>query len=139
MTLKKGDKIAQEWNVENALPRFEDALKYAEENDACLCLQDAIYISGIPYSTFYYLADSQSILDNIKKGINSAIIRRINRLALEREKPVQASAAIWRMKQLGERDEQHINTNQTSKTEITVTSKEAQKELDNLIEKFEKE
>jgi hypothetical protein len=48
MAAEKGNKYAQEWTLENALPRFEDALKYAKESDECLCLQDAIAQNGIP-------------------------------------------------------------------------------------------
>jgi hypothetical protein len=43
------------------------------------------------------------------------------------------------MKQLGERDEQHINTTGTTKTEITVTSREAQEQVNDMIKKFETE
>lgn len=137
MAFEKGNKANQEWTLENALPRFKDALKYATEDEECLCMQDAVFITGIPTTTFYYLIDNHDELKSIKQDINDQIIRRINKHALQNK--FASSPAIWRMKQLGERDEQHINTNQTSKTEITVTSKEAQKELDNLIEKFEKE
>jgi len=137
MTFEKGNKHAQEWTLENALPRFEDALEYAETNEECLCLQDAIHYSAIPYTTFYYLAENQPVLNAIKQQVMQAVIRRINRLALKDLAP--SSPAIFRMKNLGERDEQHINTTGTTKTEITVTSKEAQKELDDLIKKFETE
>ena len=139
MAAPKGNKYAQEWTLENALPRFKDALEFAETDNTCLCLQDAIYFSGIPYTTFYYLAENQEVLNSIKQQIMQAVIRRINRLALDRITPCPASPAIWRMKQLGERDEQHINTTGSTKTEIIVTSKDAQKEIDNMIEKFEAE
>jgi hypothetical protein len=139
MSAPKGNKYASEWTLENAKPRFEDALKFAETDETCLCLQDAIYHSGIPYSTFYYLADNQEVLEDIKKGINAAVIRRVNRLALERIQPVSATAAIWRMKQLGERDEQHINTTGSTTTNVVVSDAKAAKAVNDLIEKFEKE
>lgn len=137
MPFEKGNKLAQEWTLENALPRFEDALEYAETNDECLCLQDAIYYSAIPYTTFYYLSDNHDVLNDIKKQMNQAVIRRVNRLAMKDIAP--ASAAIWRMKQLGERDEQHINQNVTGKQEITVTDKQTAEEVERLKEKFENE
>jgi hypothetical protein len=139
MAAPKGNNYAREWTLENALPRFEDALEYARTNEACLCIQDAIAQTGIPYSTFDYLANNQEVLRTIKESIKAEVIRRINRFALDKLTPCPASPAIWRMKQLGERDEQHINTTGTTKTEISVTSKEAQKEVDKLIKKFEDE
>jgi hypothetical protein len=102
-----GNKYAQEWNLENALPRFEDALKYAEENPDCLCLQDAIRVSAIPNSTFYYLCDTQPVLDRYKKDMNAAIISRVNKAALKGE--LKETASIFRMKQLGERDKIDID------------------------------
>ncbi len=137
MPFEKGNKLAQEWNIENALPRFDDALEYAENNDECLCLQDAIHYSAIPYTTFYYLSENHDVLNSKKRQIMEAIIRRINRLAIKDMAP--ASAAIWRMKQLGERDEQHINQNVTGKQEITVTDKQTAEEVEKLKEKFESE
>lgn len=138
MPFQKGNKLAQEWNLENALPRFEDALEYAETNDKCLCLQDAIYYSGIPYSTFDYLAESQDVLGIIKNNIKSAIIRRINKNALDKNLPAPSAASIWRMKQLGERDEQTINTN-PGKQEIIVSSKDQKKTIDELFDKLDNE
>lgn len=137
MAFEKGNKYSQEWTLENALPRFVDALEYSRSSDDCLCLQDAIAQTGIPYSTFDYLANNHDVLRLIKESIKNEVIRRVNRLAINDLAP--ASPAIWRMKQLGERDEQHINQTGTTKTEITVNSKEAQKEVDDLIQKFESE
>lgn len=137
MPAPKGNKYAQEWTLDNALPRFEDALKFAREDDECLCLQDAIIHSGIPNRTFYYLSDNHEVLQAIKQDIHDLIISRINKLALRDEAP--ASPSIFRMKNLGEIDEQHINTSGSMKTEITVNSKEEKEEIDKLIDKFEKE
>lgn len=113
-----GNKYAQEWTLENAKSRFEDALKYATEDDDCLCLQDAIFYSGIPSSTFYYLADNHKVLENLKRDINSVIISRINRLAIRDQAP--ATAAIWRMKQLGEKDEQHVKQEITNRPILNI-------------------
>jgi hypothetical protein len=137
MAFEIGNKYAQEWTLENATPRFDDAIEYAETNDECLCLQDAIHYSAIPYTTFYYLSDNHDVLNAKKKQIMEAVIRRINRLAIKDIAP--ASAAIWRMKQLGERDEQHINQTGTMKQEITVTDSQTAKEIEDLKAKFESE
>lgn len=138
MAAKEGNNYAQEWTLENAIPRFEDALKRSEHDD-CLCLQDAIKESGIPRSTFYQLAKDQKVLDNIKEQINDNIIIRVNKLALDKMYPVPASPAIWRMKQLGERDEQHISTTGTMQQKIVVADKETAKEIEKLKERFENE
>jgi hypothetical protein len=137
MAFEIGNKYAQEWTLENALPRFEDALKYAAENDECLCLQDAKFISAIPSRTFDYLVDNHDVLRLIKQDIMDHIVARVNKLAIKDLAP--ASPAIWRMKQLGERDEQHINQTGTMKQEITVTDKETAKEIEDLKAKFEAE
>ena len=121
MAFEKGNKYNQEWTLENAMPRFEDALKYAQENEDCLCMQDAVAQTGIPSRTFYYLIDNHTELQLIKQDINDEIIRRVNKNALKND--FAASPAIWRMKQLGERDEQHINTSGSVKQEIVVTDK----------------
>lgn len=103
MAAQKGNKYASEWTLENALPRFEDALKFTlDDAKNCLCLQEAIMYSGIPSSTFYYLADNHKVLETIKKQMNDAIIIRVNRGAITGQ--YKETASIFRMKQLGERD-----------------------------------
>jgi hypothetical protein len=137
MAAPKGNKYMQEWTLENALPRFEDALKYAIENDDCLCLQDAIAQTGIPYATFYYLAGNHKVLNSLKQNIHNEVIRRINKNALKNK--FAAAPAIWRMKQLGERDEQHITTFENVKQEVIVSDKKTKKELEELKRKFDEE
>lgn len=107
MAAPKGNSYAREWTVENALPRFEDALKYATNTDDCLCIQDAIKQTGIPSRTFYHLADTEEVLRNIKDSINDTIIIRVNKGALHGE--LRETASIFRMKQLGERDKIDID------------------------------
>ena len=136
-----GNKYAQEWTLENSLPRFEDALKDAEENEDCLCIQDAISVTGIPSRTFYYLAENHSVLQTIKQDIMSQIIRRINRNSLDKNMPSPAAPSIWRMKQLGEKDQQYMESKitETSKQTITVQDKETAKLIDDLIKDFDSE
>jgi len=107
MGAPKGNKYNQVWTLENALPRFEDALNYAIESEDCLCMQDAVLKTGIPTTTFYYLVDNHKVLKSIKQDINNHIISRVNKYVLRNK--FASSPAIWRMKQLGERDEQSIN------------------------------
>ena len=103
---KQDNKAAQKWTLENAEPLFLKALDFAKSDDDCLCVQDAISESGIPYVTFYYLADKHPVLNDIKTSINNEVIRRINRGALKGD--FNPASSIWRMKQLGERDKQEI-------------------------------
>lgn len=140
MSAEKNNKYAQQWTIENAKPYFEDALEYAETNEDCLCLQDAIYNSGIPYSTFYYLADNHDDLEKIKNDIQQAIIRRVNKNALSKKESSSAAASIWRMKQLGEKDQQYIEqTNKGISTEVIVSDKKTAKTLEELKQKFKDE
>lgn len=108
MGFQPGNKCASEWTLENALPRFEDALKFALDDEKnCLCMQEAIMYSGIPSSTFYYLTDNHTVLESIKRQINDAIIIRVNKGAITGQ--YKETASIFRMKQLGERDKVDVN------------------------------
>jgi sulfur transfer complex TusBCD TusB component (DsrH family) len=136
MPAQKGNRYAQEWNLENALPRFEDALKFSEEDDKCLCIQDAIFITGIPSRTFYYLAENHEVLQIIKEDIASNIIRRVNKNSLKGE--YRDAPAIWRMKQLGEKDESHLDLKSGGQeikgTTIIVQDQQTVKEIKKLNE-----
>ena len=136
MAAPSGNVYSQVWTLENALPRFIDALEFSKTDD-CLCLQDAIIHSGIPSRTFYYLAENHEDLQTIKEDIHVQIISRINKGALKDN--FVASPAIWRMKQLGEKDEQHINQTGTTKQEITVSSMQTKEQIEELKKKFESE
>lgn len=137
MGFQIGNKYSTEWTLENALPRFEDALEFAKNSDECLCLQDAIAQTGIPYSTFDYLAKNQSVLGTIKESIKAEVIRRVNKLAMKDLAP--ASPAIWRMKQLGERDEQHVNQTGSVTNNIIVSDAETAASIEAMKSKFDKE
>jgi hypothetical protein len=113
---KKGNRDAEKWSIEKAEKEFMKALNYAESNRECLCIEDAIYFTNIPYSTFYDLAKKNTVLENIKKDIARAILRRINKKGLNGE--FNATMSIWRLKQLGEQDKQVIEQNTTT-TELT--------------------
>lgn len=130
-----GNRYAQEWTLENALPRFEDALKYATENEDCLCMQDAVIQTGIPSVTFYYLVNNHPVLKSIKQDIAEQIIARVNRGAIK--DIFGSSPAIWRMKQLGEKDQQYVEQVTKNDTKIVVSSDEAAEEIKKLKERFE--
>jgi len=111
---KKGNRDAEKWSLEKAEELFNKAYEYALTNKDCLCVEDAIYHSGIPFSTFYNLSKKSTVLEDIKKDINSAILRRINKKGLNGE--FNATMSIWRLKQLGEED--------VTKTDVTTKGKE---------------
>ncbi len=111
--MDEAGKYGQVWTVENATVRFTDGLKYAEENEDCLSLYDAIYETGIPYSTYFYLADRHDCLDSIKQDTQRAITKRVNRGAIKGK--FNAAASIWRMKQNGEKDQTTVNQNISGK------------------------
>ena len=113
---KKGNRDAEKWSLEKAEELFNKAYEYALTNKDCLCVEDAIYHSGIPFSTFYNLSKKSTVLEDIKKDINRAILRRINKKGLNGE--FNATMSIWRLKQLGEQDKQVIEQNTTT-TELT--------------------
>jgi len=137
MAFEKGNHNAQEWTLENAQPRFEDALEFAESDTTCLCLQDAIHFSGIPYTTFYYLSNNHDVLNSIKQNIMNAVTRRINRLAITDQAP--AAPAIWRMKQLGEKDETTVTTKGSVTNKIIVSDAETEAAIQEMKDKFDKE
>ena len=95
---------------------FLIALDFANDNNGCLCVEDAIYHTKMPYSTFYSLSKKHPVLEDIKKDINRAILRRINKRGLYGE--FNPAMSIWRLKQLGEQDKQVIEQN-TITTELT--------------------
>jgi len=113
---KKGNRDAEKWSLEKAEELFNKAYEYALTNKDCLCVEDAIYHSGIPFSTFYNLSKKSTVLEDIKKDINRAILRRINKKGLNGE--FNPAMSIWRLKQLGEQDKQVIEQNTTT-TELT--------------------
>lgn len=111
MGAEKDNKYAEKYTLEDAEKIFNEILKLSIESEDVLCIQEAVIKSGIPRSTFYALCKKHKVLDNIKKEINDAIISKINRQALTSK--YNPTASIWRMKQLGEKDKQEIQSSGT--------------------------
>lgn len=107
MPAPKGNKYNQKYEYEEMKEAFLKAKDFAKNNSKCLSLEDAISESNIPYSTYDYYAEKHEELGLIKKDTKKEVIRRINRRALEGDS--HATAAIWRMKQLGEKDDKHVD------------------------------
>ena len=120
-----GNNAHEKWSIEDAKELFLKALKYANDDNDCLCIQDAIYYIKLPSSTFYNLIKRFSELEYIKRDINDSIIRRINKGALKTT--FNTTASIWRMKQLGENDS--INT------DVTTNGKDISTPIINFVKK----
>jgi hypothetical protein len=102
---KHGNKAAEKWTIELAKEVFSHMLEYTQKNNNVLSVQQAYIDYGIPCVTYYYLLEKFPELEPFKKGINDTIISRVNKGALEGD--YNPTAGIWRMKQLGEKDEKH--------------------------------
>lgn len=100
----KGHTQSLKYTEEEAVEKFEEVLVQAKKKD-CLSIQEAIINSSLPYSSFYYLLDKFPNLESIKKEIEIHVLARINKGSLTGE--YNPTAGIWRMKQLGEKDEKH--------------------------------
>jgi hypothetical protein len=128
---KKGNRDAEKWSIEDAEEIFLTALDFANDNDECLCVEDAIHHTKIPYSTFYNLAKKHSVLEDIKKDINKAVLRRINKKGLHGE--FNPAMSIWRLKQLGEHDKQIIEQQNTN---VELTPEERLERIKKLKDKL---
>ena len=104
---KIGNKAAEKWSEEEVEKIIFDMRDNAETNDSVLCLQDAIRSVDLYSSSLNYLIDKFPVFENIKKDIQDIITARINKGALMGD--FVPAPAIWRMKQLGEKDEQELN------------------------------
>lgn len=110
MAAEQGNKYAQKYELDEAIDLFIIGLEYAESNEECLSLADAIKQTTIPYSTYDYLAEKHDVLGHIKNDTKTEVTRRINKEALKGN--FNATSSIWRMKQLGEKDVSEVkNTN----------------------------
>ena len=130
---QKGNIFAQKWSPEELIKQFEKAVQIAKEDEECLCLYDAVDETDLPLSTYDYHSVKDPVLGALKKECQKQITRRINRNALKGE--FTAAPAIWRMKQLGERDEV-TNVNQNVNYNTLVTKKQAKQISDALEDEY---
>ena len=113
MAAPEGNKYNEKYTLEKEKPIFEDIIERAKKGEF-LSIQEAVMNAPYTRQIFYYLCDRFEDLDSIKEELNDVIVAIVNRNALEGT--YNATASIWRMKQLGERDEKHqdITTNGSS-------------------------
>jgi len=126
---KEGNKAGEKWSYDDAEKVFNEMLQFAIDNKKVVSVQQAYIEYGMPSTTYYYLEQKFPALAYIKKGINDIIISRINTKALEGD--YNATASIWRFKQLGETDRvENHNINEDITQELTEKErKERIKEL----------
>ena len=110
MAAPKMNRYNSKMTVEERVDQFNMILKKCLDDELdYLCLQEAYYAEGIAKSTFNDLCSKHKELDSIKEDMKAAINIRVNRLAIKNQG--NATACIWRMKQLGEVDQQTVNQN----------------------------
>lgn len=117
MPAPEGNKYNEIYTLEKELPIFEKILEESKEGKY-LSIQEAVMHSPYSRRCFYYICDRFEDLHSIKEDINDTIIAVVNRSALEGN--YNATASIWRMKQLGELDRKELTqtiTDVTPKTE----------------------
>lgn len=127
MPAPEGNKYTQKYTEEDAIPIFERMAEFSKTED-CLCIQDAFLHVDLPSSTFYYLVDKYEVLESIKRDIMANVISRVNRNGLKGN--FNATASIWRMKQLGEVDSREVT--QTNIDVAPLTPEEVKEAKDNL-------
>jgi hypothetical protein len=89
----------------------------AKNDNNVLSFQDACFSVGWRPSKIAYWTSKLKAFELFKKDIQDAIISRINKNALVGD--FNATASIWRMKQLGETDQQTVNQTIDMKVETT--------------------
>ena len=87
--------------------KFMLMLENAKVDDNILCFQDACQSINWRVSKIDYWIKKIPKLSMYKKDVQDTILSRINKKALLGQHV--PAPAIWRMKQLGEKDEQKIN------------------------------
>lgn len=109
--LIKGSKLNLKHKKEDLIILFNELAQKCIEGEY-LSIQECQMNSGLVPSTFYDVAERHPELEDSKRQMNDAIIANVNRMALGNK--FNATASIWRMKNLGEKD----------KTEVDMTVKD---------------
>lgn len=104
-SFKNGNKAAKK-NPRQVVIKFFEMLEYAKKDDDVLCFQDACAKINWRDSKVDYWVKKNPVFELLKKDVQNAIIRRINKGALTNK--FNSTASIWREKQLGEKDSQNI-------------------------------
>lgn len=119
-------------NPNVVIRKFLEMYRNAENDDEILCFQDACKSIGWRSSKVDYWVHKIPVFENLKKDIQNIIISRINKGALTSN--LQATASIWRMKQLGEIDEKSVNQKGSVINYNTEITKEEAKNISDALE-----
>lgn len=103
-SFKKGNQVASK-SPKVVLRKFTEMLNNAKDDKDILCFQDACMSIGWRSSKVDYWVNKLAVFETFKKDIQDIITSRINKGALHGD--YQPTASIWRMKQLGEKDQQY--------------------------------
>lgn len=98
--------------------KFKEMLENAKNDPEILCFQDACASIGWRDSKVDYWVKKIPTFETLKRDIQNAIIRRVNKGALKGN--FNATSAIWREKQLGETDVQQIEQNVKIEKPLTI-------------------
>ena len=99
-------KLAEKYTKEEAVELFWEIAEKCIEGEF-LSIQECQMASKLPPSTFYKLAEMYPEVEDAKRQMNDAIIATVNRKGLENK--FNPTAAIWRMKNLGETDKKEVD------------------------------
>lgn len=113
MAAEKGNRYGEKHTLEEWEKIFEGIYERALKGKY-LSLQQAFIESDVRPSTYKWLVSKYEALANIKNDIAEAVAMKINKGGLKGD--FNPAMSIWRLKQLGEKDE--------SKTDITSNGKE---------------
>lgn len=116
---EKGNKYGSR-NPKVVYRKFLEMLVNAANDKTIRSYEDACASIGWRDSKCNYWSKKLPVFATLKSDIQATIRRRINNGALDGD--FHAAAAIWRMKQLGERDTQYQNLDHTTKGDrVTLT------------------
>ena len=104
---QEGNKEAEKWSDERMIEILEDCYQEVYNNpNRLLSIADVLVYVRATYkmssSSFFAKVKANKVLESIKSDINILLLSRINKGSIEGD--YNATACIWRMKQLGERD-----------------------------------
>lgn len=103
--VQKGSKIAQKYDMDEVTKTFEMLVERCKDGEF-LSIQECTMHSNMNPRTFRYYCKQYPKLNELKEAMNDYIIANVNRMALSGK--FNPASAIFRMKQLGEKDNNNI-------------------------------
>ena len=102
------NKAAEKWTEDEVFALLEQMYLNANSDNEILCFSDACNSVGYRDSHIDYFIKKFPVFEAHKKDIQCRIVSRVNKGALTNK--MNATAAIWRSKQLGEKDKSEQET-----------------------------